>query len=209
MELMDIFRHNEDWRKRKLDKDPDYFKKLSRGQTPKFLFIGCSDSRISVDRLLNAEMGEVFVHRNIANIAPNNDFNFNSVLNYAVSHLQVKHIIVCGHYNCGGIAAAMEIVDLGLLNPWLRNVRDVYRLHQEELDAIEDQEERYNRLVELNVVEQCINIAKTTDVQKAYRSGRELSIHGWVFDIRTGKLIDLNIDLKRIMKELEDIYRLV
>lgn len=147
------------------------------------------------------------MHRNIANIAPNNDFNFISALSYAVSYLEVTHIIVCGHYNCGGVAAAMGTDDLGFLNPWLRNVRDVYRLHQEELDLIEDEQERYNRLVELNVIEQCNNICKTVDVQKAY-SKRKIYVHGWVFDIRTGKLINLRMNIHKIMKAMSGIYKL-
>lgn len=208
MVIENIFKHNEEWIKEKLAKDPDYFVNLSKGQSPECLFIGCSDSRISVDSLLKSDIGEVFVHRNIANIAPNNDFNFISALNYAVSHLEVKHIIVCGHYYCGGVAAAMESVDLGFLNPWLRNIRDIYRLHQDELDKIEDKQDRYNRLVEINVIEQCFNIAKTVDVQKAFKT-REIHMHGWVFDIRTGKLINMNVDLPSIMKELESIYKLV
>ncbi|MDD4515218.1 carbonic anhydrase, partial [Massilibacteroides sp.] len=171
-------------------------------------FIGCSDSRISVEQLLQTDIGDVFVHRNIANLAPNNDFNFISALNYAVSHLKVKHIIVCGHYNCGGVSASMEIEDLGFLNPWIRNIRDVFRLHKEELESIKDKTERANRLIELNVIEQCVNIAKTVDVQKAYRS-RRINLHGWVFDLHTGTLIDLKIDIDRIMRELDSIYRLV
>ncbi|NLI65031.1 MAG: carbonic anhydrase [Bacteroidales bacterium] len=169
--------------------------------------LGCSDSRISVDNLLKADMGEVFVHRNIANIAPNNDFNFITVINYALTHLEVKHVIVCGHYHCGGINAAMEHKDLGFLNPWLRNIRDIYRLHSEELDAIQNVVQRNNRLVEINVVEQCVNIAKTVDFQKAYKT-REVYLHGWVFDLKTGKLIDMKIDTDLIMNKIERIYRM-
>lgn len=206
MDIENVFKYNEEWIKDILKKDPEYFKNLSKGQSPECLFIGCSDSRISVDSLLKAEMGDVFVHRNIANIAPNNDFNFISALNYAVSHLKIKHIIVCGHYYCGGIKAAMGHEDLGFLNPWLRNVMDVYRLHQKELDDIEDEQARYNRLVEINVVEQCINICKTVDVQKAYQS-REIYVHGWVFDIKTGKLLNMNMDIHNIMKNMNNVYK--
>lgn len=208
MEIGNVFKHNEQWIKEKLSSDPHYFEKLSQGQSPDCLFISCSDSRISVDNLLKAEMGEVFVHRNIANIVPNNDFNFISVLNYAVSHLKVRHVIVCGHYYCNGILAAMGTQDLGFLNPWLRNVRDVYRLHQDELNAIEDEDLRYKRLVELNVIEQCVNVCKTVDVQKAYAS-REIYVHGWVFDMSTGRLIDQHMDIHQIMKGMEKIYKMV
>lgn len=207
MNVEAVFKHNEEWIKEKLSLDPEYFEKLSKGQSPDTLFISCSDSRISVDNLLKSDMGEVFVHRNVANIVANNDFNFISVLNYAVTHLKVKHVVVCGHYYCGGIRAAMGHEDLGFLNPWLRNVRDVYRLHREELDAIEDEDERYNRLVEVNVIEQCINVSKTVDVQKAYQS-REIYVHGWVFDMRTGRLINLNIDIHNVMQEIERVYKL-
>ena len=206
MEIEKVFDYNEKWIAELLEKDPDYFNNLSKGQSPQHLFIGCSDSRISVDSLLQADIGEVFVHRNIANLAPNNDFNFISALNYAVSHLKVKHIIVCGHYYCGGIKAALGHDDLGFLNPWLRNIMDIYRIHQEELDGIQDEQVRYNRLVELNVIEQCFNLCKTVDVQKAYKS-REIYIHGWVFDIKTGKLINMNIDIHKMMREMNDIYR--
>lgn len=206
IDINDIFRFNRLWVQEKLTEDPNYFKNLSKGQSPEYFFIGCSDARISVDNILRTEIGEVFVHRNIANIVPNNDFNFISALNYAVSHLKVKHIIICGHYNCGGVKAAMGHEDLGFLNPWLRNVMDVYRLHQQELDGIEDEQERYNRLVELNVLEQCFNICKTVDVQKAHHN-REIYIHGWILDIRTGQLIDLNVNIDLIMKGMNKVYK--
>ena len=157
---------------------------------------------------MGAQPGEVFVHRNIANMVPNSDLNVMSVINYAVSLLKVKHIVVCGHYFCGGVKAAMESSDLGILNPWLRNIRDVYRIHRTELDAIQDEELRYNRLVELNVVEQCINVLKTSDVQKAV-IWRNLTVHGWVFDIKSGKLNDLEIDFDHILKDIREIYRIV
>jgi carbonic anhydrase len=151
--------------------------------------------------------GDVFVHRNIANMVISIDLNAMSVIDFAVKHLEVKHIIICGHYNCGGVKAAMQSADLGILNPWLRNIRDVYRIHQEELDAIEDQSQKYNRLVELNVQEQCVNVIKTAVVQKAVRN-RGLTVHGWVFDINTGKLIDLKIDFEHILKDIMKIYTL-
>ena len=151
--------------------------------------------------------GDVFVHRNIANLVPNTDLSALSVVEYAVHHLKVKHIVVCGHYYCGGVKAAMDSVDLGELNPWVRNIRDVYRIHKEELNAIEDEEQRYKRLVELNVQEQCINVIKTAEVQRAYRE-RGIAVHGWVFDIHSGKLIDLKIDFDKILGSVMEIYQL-
>lgn len=207
MKLKNVFENNDAWVKRKLSLDPEYFNNLSKGQDPQILYIGCSDSRVSAEELMGLHPGDVFVHRNISNMVPNTDLNAMSVIDYAVTHLNVKHIIVCGHYYCGGVKAAMQPADLGILNPWLRNIRDVYRTHQSELNAIADETERYKRLVELNVQEQCINIIKTAAVQKA-NSEREISVHGWVFDIHSGKLIDLKIDFKKILNEIMEIYRL-
>ena len=207
MDIKKIFRNNESWISEKLDIDKDYFKKLSKGQSPELLYIGCSDSRVTAEDLMGAQPGEAFVHRNIANMVISIDLNVMSVLNYAVNHLEVKHIVVCGHYYCGGVKAAMESTDLGILNPWLRNIRDVYRLHKDELDDIKDEEKRYKRLVEINVLEQCVNVIKTAAVQKAYQS-RGISVHGWVFDINSGKLIDLKINLPDILSEIREIYRL-
>lgn len=155
--------------------------------------------------MIGAKPGEVFVHRNIANIVTNTDVNVMSVINYAVTSLKVKHIVVCGHYYCGGVKAAMEATDLGILNLWLRNIRDVYRLHKEELNAIKQEELRYKRLVELNVQEQCVNVIKTIDVQQAFRK-QGIHVHGWVFDVKTGKIIDLKINFATILKDLWDIY---
>jgi carbonic anhydrase len=157
---------------------------------------------------MGVKPGEVFVHRNIANMVPNTDLSVMSVINYAVSHLKVQHVVICGHYYCGGVKAAMQSADLGLLNPWLRNIRDVYRIHKKKLEAITDEEEKYRRLVELNVQEQCINLIKTPDVQKAYKE-RAFTVHGWVFDIRTGKLTDLEINFDRILKGIMEIYRII
>lgn len=190
-----------------LEMDPDYFKKLSTGQEPEFLHIGCFDSRVTAEELMEVDPGEAFIHPNIANMVPSLDLNSMSVINYAIKHLKVKHVIVCRHYYCGGVKAAMESADLGVLNPWLRGIRDVYRIHKDELNQISDEEERYKRLVELNVQEQCINIIKTEVVQLESRE-RELQVHGWVFDVNTGNLIDLKIDFKNILKEIMEIYRL-
>lgn len=157
---------------------------------------------------MGLQPGEVFVHRNIANMVVNNDLNVLSVINYAVEYLNVKYIIVCGHYNCGGIKAAMQPRDLGILNPWLRNVRDVYRLHEKELDAIPDMKDRYNRLVELNVYEQCLNVIKTAEVQKSYLESGYPRVAGWVYDLNDGTLIDLNIDFKKELDHIRKIYDL-
>ena len=207
MELNKIFENNKAWISSKLKDNPDYFKKLNQGQKPEVLYIGCSDSRVTAEDLMGMQPGEVFVHRNIANVVNSIDLNAQSVINYAVKHLKVKHIVVCGHYNCGGVKAAMEQKDLGLLNPWLRNIRDVYRHHSTELNLIQNEHERYNRLVELNVEEQCINVLKMAEVQKAYKENN-LKVHGWVFDISTGRLIDQNLDIESILAEIMQIYRL-
>lgn len=200
-----ILEENQQWIEQHLKLDPNYFKDLSKGQSPEILYIGCSDSRVTAEEMMGAKPGEVFVHRNIANIVVNSDLNAMSVVNYAVAFLKVKHVVVCGHYYCGGVKAAMESADMGIMNLWLRNIQDVYRLHKDELNAIRDEETRYKRLVELNVQEQCINLLKTIDVQQAYRE-RGIQIHGWVFDVKTGRLIDLKIDFAKILKGLSDIY---
>lgn len=207
MEINQIFKNNDDWVKEKLSTDSNYFKNLSEGQSPEVLYIGCSDSRVTAEQLMGAAPGEAFVHRNIANMVPNTDLSAMSVIDYAVLHLKVKHVVVCGHYYCGGVKAAMESTDLGILNPWLRNIRDVYRTHKDELNAITDEEQKYKRLVELNVQEQCINVIKTAEVQRAFID-RGIKVHGWVFDINSGKLIDLNVDFEKVMKDVMEIYKL-
>lgn len=207
MHTNDIFRNNEKWVQDKLSLTPDYFKNLSADQSPEFLYIGCSDSRVTAEELMGIEPGQAFIHRNIANMVASIDLNVMSVLHYAIEVLQVKQIVVCGHYVCGGVKAAMQSNDLGILNPWLRNIRDVYRLHKDELNAITDEEKRYDRLVELNVQEQCINVIKTAEFQKAYKH-RGIQIHGWVFDMRTGRLKDLKIDFEDILEHIMEIYRL-
>jgi carbonic anhydrase len=208
MQIDQIFRNNKEWIAEKLKADKDYFNHLALGQNPKVLYIGCSDSRVTAEELMGARPGEVFVLRNIANMVSNNDLSAMSVINYAVSHLKVKSIVVCGHYYCGGVKAAMQSADLGILNPWLRSIRDVYRLHKKELDCITDEDLRYKRLIELNVQEQCVNVLKTADVQKAVKSNN-LAVHGWVFDIKTGELVDLKIDFDKILEEIMEIYRLI
>lgn len=207
MDIKQIFENNRNWIAKQLQTDENYFDKLAKGQSPEFLYIGCSDSRVSAEELMGLQPGKVFVHRNIANMVPNTDLNSMSVINYAVTALKVNHIVVCGHYGCGGILAAMQQSDLGILNPWLRNIRDVYRIHRKELDAITNEDEKYKRLVELNVQEQCINVIKTAEVQKA-NSERNLKVYGWIFDIHTGKLIDLNINFTEILKDIMAIYKI-
>jgi len=207
MDIANVFKNNEKWVAEKIGLDPNYFKDLSKGQAPEILYIGCSDSRVTAEDLMGVKPGEVFVHRNIANLVNNIDLNVMSVLNYAVTVLQVNHIVVCGHYHCGGVKSAMQPADLGILNPWLRNIRDVYRLHKEELNAIDVEEKRYDRLVELNVQEQCVNLLKSAAVQQAVKH-RGLMVHGWVFDIYTGKLIDLKIDFEDVLQHIMEIYKL-
>lgn len=206
--MENIFDNNLKWVEQKKNSEVDYFKKLSLGQSPEILYIGCSDSRVAFEETIGAKPGEVFVLRNIANMVNNLDFSATSVINYAVKHLLVNDIIVCGHYQCGGVKAAMLQEDLGILNPWLRNIRDIYRIHKVELNAIENDEDRYDRFVELNVIEQCVNVMKIASVQKAINS-RKLAIHAWIFDVRTGKLKDLKLDTKSILSSLTEIYKLV
>ena len=207
MLIKEVFANNEKWIQDKLNLDPEYFEKLSQGQNPEFLYIGCSDSRVTAEDMMGLKPGEAFVHRNIANLVNNVDLSVMSVLNYAVRHLKVNHVVVCGHYNCGGVKAAMQPADMGILNPWLRSIRDVYRLHRMELNAIEDMDSRYDRPVELNVQEQCVNLIKTAAVQEAYRE-RGLVVHGWVLDIRNGKLTDLKINFEKELGSIIEIYNL-
>lgn len=207
MNIEQLFENNKQWIAEQLKNDSDYFNKLASGQTPKILYIGCSDSRVTAEEIIGLKPGEAFVHRNVANLVNNVDLNVMSVINYAVEHLKVEHVIVCGHYNCGGVKAAMQSADLGILNPWLRNIRDAYRLNKEELNAIEDIDQRYDRLVEVNVKEQCINVLKTAVVQRAVRD-RGLTVHGWVFDLRNGQVKDLNIDFQKHLEAIREIYHL-
>ncbi|MDJ1506272.1 carbonic anhydrase [Xanthocytophaga agilis] len=204
----EIFENNRKWVLEKKASQTDFFEHLSKGQSPEILYIGCSDSRVTAEELTGTQPGQMFVHRNIANLVPNNDNSSQSVVAYAVEYLKVKHIVVCGHYFCGGVKAAMESKDLGVLNAWLRNIRDVYRLHKDELNAIEDPDQRYNRLVEINVEEQCINVLKMAVVQKSYLKNQYPQIHGWVFDVSTGRLIDLKFNLPKMLASIQEIYDL-
>lgn len=203
-----VFENNQRWLEKKKESDGSFFDKLAKSQEPEYLYIGCSDSRVTAEEIMGAEPGEVFIHRNVANVVNSIDLNVTSVIEYAVQYLKVKHIVVCGHYNCGGVKAAMQAQDMGILNPWLRNIRDVYRLHKEELNAITDEHKRYDRLVELNVQEQCINVTKLASVQQGFVANGYPTVHGWVFDLRTGKIIDLKLDFQKILKGIQEIYDL-
>lgn len=204
----EVFAANKKWVEQKKEENPDFFSHLAKEQNPEYLYIGCSDSRVHANEIMGLQPGEVFVHRNIANLVVNNDLNILSVINYAVVHLNVKFIIICGHYNCGGIKAAMQPKDLGILNPWLRNIRDIYRLHEKELDAIEDSHKRYDRLVEINVYEQCLNVIKTAEVQKSYLERGFPRVAGWVYDLNEGILKDLNINFEKELNRIRKIYDL-
>jgi len=203
-----VFEHNKNWIKKKLGEDQDYFSKLSKGQQPDFLYIGCSDSRVPANEITGTSCGDMFIHRNIANIVSSNDVNLMSVLQYSVEHLKVKHVVVCGHYGCGGVKAAMTAQTLGLLDNWLGHIRDVYRLHQKELDAIGNEDGCYRRLVELNVQEQCINLFKTSYVQESYLNNGYPTVHGWVYDLNNGLLKDLEINFDEVLKDIDGIYKL-
>lgn len=202
-----LFEKNRAWVEEKTQKDPEYFMKRAKEQDPLYLWIGCSDSRVPANEIVGLEPGELFVHRNVANLVPHTDFNCLSVLEYAVDLLKIKHIIVCGHYGCGGVRAAMDDHPLGLVDNWLRNIRDVYAKHREELDAIEDLEKRHHRLVELNVLQQVLNACHTTIVQRAWKCGQPLYVHGWVYDMETGGLKDLDCCVSNA-NQIESVYRM-
>lgn len=202
-----VLENNRRWVEEK-NQEEGFFDRLAAGQSPDYLYIGCSDARVPANEIMGLHAGDVFVHRNVANLVVNTDLNAQSVIEYGVSHLEVKHIVVCGHYGCGGVKAAMEQEDLGLLNGWLREVRDVYRQHRVELNAIQDEEARYERLVELNVQEQCMHVLKTASVQKHYRRDGFPTVQGWVFDVRSGALKDLRIPLDEMLEDILEIYRL-
>jgi len=198
---------NKAWAAEKVADDPDFFKRLATIQTPDFLWIGCSDSRVPANEITGTQPGEIFVHRNVANLVVNTDVNFLSVLDYAVNHLKVNHVIVCGHYGCGGVQAAMTRKDYKpVLNMWLRNIKDVIRIHKAELDAIADEEQRVNRLVELNVIEQVKNLARKSSIQRAWRNEQRPHLHGWVYGLKDG-LINPVFELPA-GSPVDDIYSL-
>lgn len=200
-----LIENNKAWAAEKLSVDPDFFNLNAQGQSPEFLWVGCSDSRVPANEITGTKSGEIFVHRNIANMVVHTDLNFMSVLQYAVEVLKVKHIIVCGHYGCGGVNAAMGPINNGLVNKWIRNIKEVYAKYEPELDAISDAQQRSNRLVELNVMEQVHNLAKTSMVQKAWAT-RSLQIHGWVYGLADGQIKDLGCMVDEI-EDLEPIFR--
>lgn len=182
-----LLQDNKEWAKAMKEEDPAFFDRLSKIQSPEFLWIGCSDSRVPADRITGTQPGEIFVHRNVANLVIHTDVNLLSVLDFAVTHLKVKHVIVCGHYGCGGVKAAMTNHDYKyVLNMWLRNIKDVYRLYRDELEAISDEEKKFDRLVELNVREQVMHLAKTSVIQRAWRNEQRPDIHGWVYGLKDG-----------------------
>jgi carbonic anhydrase len=198
---------NRDWVTRKLEEDPNFFNNLAKGQQPPVLWIGCSDSRVPANEITGTQPGEIFVHRNIANMVVHTDTNMLSVLDYAVGVLEVKHVIVCGHYRCGGIRAAMSNQHNGtIIDNWLRNIKDVYRLHQGTLDSLLNQEEKENKLTELNIIEQVYNLAKTSIIQNSWEKNKRPHIHGWVYDVSNGIIKDLNVTV-RDQSEMHDIYK--
>lgn len=203
-----IFEYNKKWVKDKTNSDKDFFENLYKEQNPEYLYIGCSDSRVPANEITGLDMGDLFVHRNIANVVTNADMSMLSVLQYSVEVLKVKHIVVCGHYGCGGVHAAMQEKSYGLIDNWLREIRDVYRIHSDELNSISDDDQKFDRLVELNVLEQCINIIKTSILQQSYLKNGFPIVHGWVYDMKNGYLKDLNIDFKAILKKIQEIYNL-
>ena len=204
--LKNLFDNNRKWAAKIKESDPEFFAKLSRQQNPEYLWIGCSDSRVPSNQIVDMLPGEIFVHRNIANVVIHTDLNCLSVIQYAVEVLKVKHIIVCGHYGCGGIRAALGKRAYGLIDTWLRHIKDVYRHHQDKLDAIADENERLNLLCELNVIEQVGNVCHTSIVQKAWESGQELSVHGWIYSIEDGILKNLDVCVDGVC-EISDTYR--
>ena len=202
-----ILDNNKLWVESQLAIDKEYFKDLAKGQQPPLLWIGCSDSRVPANEIIGAKPGEVFVHRNIANMVIHSDMNMLSVLDYAVNVLKVKHVIVCGHYGCGGVKAAMGNQSIGLIDNWIRHIKDVYRLHEHYLNTIEDEEERFNKFVEVNAQEQVFDLAKTSIVQNAWRNGQDLTLHGWTYGLNSGYVTDLGVNMGS-NSELDEVYRL-
>lgn len=205
--LKNLFQNNLNWSNKIKETQPDFFRKLATQQKPKYLWIGCSDSRVPANEIVGLLPGEIFVHRNVANVVVHTDFNCLSVIEYAVEVLQVEHIIVCGHYGCGGVQTAMQNSELGLIDNWLRHIKDVYNKHSKTLNAISEESLRLNRLCELNIIEQVSNVCHTTIVQHAWRIGRQLSVHGWVYGLSDGLLKDLRVCVSGA-EEIADIYRM-
>lgn len=205
---LEVFDNNRRWVKEMTKTDPNYFKDMAVDQTPDFLYIGCSDSRVPANVIMGLPAGDVFVHRNIANLVVNTDDNCQCVIQYAVAVLKVKHIIVCGHYGCGGIKSAMIPRDMGLLNGWLREIRDIARIHKDKLSVVKDAEVQHRMLVELNVREQCTNVLKTAAVQKSYLETGYPIVHGWVYELSEGLIKDLEIDHDAMLHQIQEVYDL-
>lgn len=205
--LEELFRNNRAWAGRIKNQDPDFFKKLAEQQAPEFLWIGCADSRVPANEIMGLLPGEVFVHRNVANVVVHSDMNCLSVLQFAIEVLKVKHILVTGHYGCGGVQAALQNREFGLIDNWLRHIKDVYRLHEAEFEGL-DEQQRLNRLCELNVVEQVANVCHTTIVQNAWKRGQSLSVHGFIYSLSDGILKDLGVNFSGL-DELPPIYRML
>jgi len=204
--LDDLFASNRAWAQSVKTSDPQFFEKLAAQQSPEYLWIGCSDSRVPANQIVGLMPGEVFVHRNVANIVVHTDFNCLTVLQYAIEVLRVKHVLVVGHYGCGGVQAAYENADTGLADNWLRNIKDVQHRHQDELESIEDKQDRLARLCELNVIAQVANVSHTTIVQSAWERGQSLGVHGWVYSLRDGLLRDLNCSVAGV-EQIPNAYR--
>jgi len=208
---MDVYKSllegNKQWVQEKLGEDPNFFNDLAKGQSPQVLWIGCSDSRVPANEITRTKPGEIFVHRNIANMVVHTDMNMLSVLDYAVNVLKVRHVIVCGHYGCGGVLAAMGSQQFGIIDNWLRNIKDVYRIYSKELDAIEDDKARFDRLVELNVMEQVFDLTKTSIIQNAWRERNLPIVHGWVYSLNTGIIKDLGVSFDK-SSQLSSIYQI-
>lgn len=205
--LKKFFENNRQWAEKIKKTDPEFFLKLSRQQNPEYLWIGCSDSRVPATEIVDMMPGSIFVHRNIANMVVHTDLNCLSVIQYAVDILKINHIIVCGHYGCGGIRAAMENQEHGLIDNWLRHIKDVYRYHYDTLTALKSEKERFDLLCELNVIEQTVNVSQTTIVQNAWKSGHDLSVHGWIYSIQDGLLKDLDLCISSV-EEIPEVHRI-
>ena len=204
--LKQLFEQNRQWAEQIKAEDPQFFEKLASQQAPEYLWIGCSDSRVPANELLGLLPGDVFVHRNVANLVVHTDFNCLSVIQYAVEVLKVKHIIVCGHYHCGGVIAAMVNNEYGLIDNWLRNIKDINYKYRADIDEIEDEHERQDYMCELNVLEQVANVCYTSIVQNAWRRGQELAVHGWIYDVKDGLLRDLDITVNAL-EQIPEVYR--
>ena len=204
--LKELFDNNAAWAEHRKAQDPDFFRRLAERQTPRYLWIGCADSRVPAEELVGLAPGELFVHRNVANLVLHTDVSSQSTLQFAVEYLKVEHIIVCGHYGCGGVKAALGNQELGFIDNWLRNIKDLYHFHRQALDALADEAQRLNRTCELNVVRQVANVSRTTTVQKAWEHGQRLVIHSWIYDMQDGRLHDLNHSVSG-PDEIPDVYR--